>query len=113
MCFGGRYAPYLLHAVSTDVWTVPAGGAFREPGAKLVLAVKSESPTLVGSFQLTDGRRAALVQNQALQSAEFNVTFANGTSSVRRIDPASGAEVAVVSRIELTAGCAELYVSAS
>lgn len=110
------YAPYLLHAASTDVWLVPARAAARAAGAHLlVLGVKSKLPTLVGSFRLEDGRAAALVQNQAWEtSSDAVVTFAGGLSGVRRVDPGTGAEVAVESRsVRLVAGGAELYVSAS
>jgi hypothetical protein len=123
------YAPYLLHATSTDVWLVPAGGATRpmSPGL-LVLGVKSNKLSLlVGSFRLQDGRTAALVHNQDWRAASrTSLTFAtsggggeggrgsHGLSGVRRVDPASGAEVAVSSgSVGLAAGGAELYVSAA
>ena len=128
-CMLLAYAPYLLHATSTDVWLVPAGGATRpmSPGL-LVLGVKSNKLSLlVGSFRLQDGRTAALVHNQDWRAASrTSLTFAtsggggeggrgsHGLSGVRRVDPASGAEVAVSSgSVGLAAGGAELYVSAA
>ena len=137
------YAPYLLHATSTDVWLVPAGGATRPITSHhrrlLVLGVHSNmlGSVLVGSFRLQDGRMAALVHNQAWQEASrVSLTFSATTTTtgeeaggeaaaaggggshgeltgVRRVDPATGAEVAVSSAsVSLAAGGAELYVSA-
>ena len=134
------YAPYLLHATSTDVWLVPAGGATRPITSHhrrlLVLGVHSNmlGSVLVGSFRLQDGRMAALVHNQAWQEASrvsltFSATTTTGEEAggeaaaagggshgeltgVRRVDPATGAEVAVSSAsVSLAAGGAELYVS--
>ena len=135
------YAPYLLHATSTDVWLVPAGGATRPITSHhrrlLVLGVHSNmlGSVLVGSFRLQDGRMAALVHNQAWQEASrVSLTFSATTTTtgeeaggeaaaggggshgeltgVRRVDPATGAEVAVSSAsVSLAAGGAELYVS--
>ena len=112
------YAPHLLRATSTDVWLVPAGGGARtrsSGGHQFVLGVTSKEPSLVGSFRLKDGRAAALIQNQNWKAASACVlTFARGLEHVRRVDPATGAEVAVETpSARLAAGGAELYVAAA
>ena len=131
------YAPHLLHATSTDVWLVPAGGAARANRSHLlVVGVESKLPVLVGSFRLRDGRTAALVQNHAWQAAsQATLAFAPapaaaaettaaaaaaaagrgppGLRGVWRVDPATGEEVPVLSAsVGLAAGSAELYVCA-